>query len=160
MSQHVKYAQTIRGRRSSACSACLLRLSPYPPTPTLVILFYTHRHSFIICIFHSEQWRPGIMFRVGLALTLWGPPWTSWLKPTSHPVVVLFSDDPRCHFTEEEVPAGQVPVCAAHRGRCGSFPLQTQQELSCCRWPRFWVWRVSVGELQVYLFFFYICYWT
>lgn len=162
MSQHVKHAQTIRGRRSSAWSVCILRLSPYLPTPTLVILCYTHIHSFIIHIFHSQGRRPGIMFRVGLTLTLERPTWTSWLKHTPHAVVVLFSDDPRCHFAEEEVPAGQVPVCAAHCGRCRSFPLQTQQELSRCRRPRFWVWRVSVGELLVSrsVKCFHVCYWS
>lgn len=161
MSQRVKCAQIIRGRCSSACSVYILRLSPYLPTPTLVILCYTHIHSFIIHIFHSQGWRPG-MFRVGLTLSLERPPWTSWLNPTPHAVVVSFSDDPRCHFTEEEVPAGQVPVCAAHCGRCSSFPLQTQQELRRCRWPRFWVWRVSVGELLVLcsVQFFTICYWS
>lgn len=65
----------------------------------------------------------------------------------THPSCRCCSDAARRDAAEEEVPAGQVPVCAAHCWRRRPLPLQTQQELGRRRRPRVWLRRDPAGEL-------------
>lgn len=96
MSQHslFKHVESIRGRLVQYSMFCLymkiISLSPHSHLGYLLLQTqkHTHIHSFIIHVFHSQGWRPDIVSRVGLTLTLEMAPWNSGLNSTLHTVVV------------------------------------------------------------------------